>query len=200
MNMEEPEIVNNSEKETGINETENVEETSEETSVDKKEQHAAELQEMNDKYMRLYAEFDNYKKRVNKDKEELIKYANEGIIYQLLPVVDNLEMALRHSDHNTSSGLVQGVENTLREFLRTLEKFGLTPIEALNKPFDPALHEAMCVIERKDIEENLVVEEFRKGYIFKEKVLRPSLVSVSKRPKVKDENKTEEIRIIEEGS
>jgi len=196
MYMEEPEIADNSQKESGINETENVEETT----VDKKVQSAAELQEMNDKYIRLYAEFDNYRKRVNKDKEELIKYANEGIIYQLLPVIDNLEMALKHSNDNTSSGLVQGVENTLREFLRTLEKFGLNPIEAVNKPFNPSLHEAMCVIERKDIEENLVVEEFRKGYIFKEKVLRPSLVSVSKRPKFKDEEKTEEIRIIEEGS
>jgi molecular chaperone GrpE len=180
--MEEPEIANNSKEEAGIDETENVEKTT----VDKKVQLSAELQEMNDKYIRLYAEFDNYRKRVNKDREELIKYANEGIIYQLLPVIDNLEMALKHSNDSTSSGLVQGVENTLREFLRTLEKYGLTPIAAVNKPFDPSLHEAMCVIERKDIEDNLVVEEFRKGYIFKEKVLRPSLVSVSKRPKVKD--------------
>jgi molecular chaperone GrpE len=116
--MEEPEIANNSKEEAGIDETENVEETT----VDKKVQLSAELQEMNDKYIRLYAEFDNYRKRVNKDREELIKYANEGIIYQLLPVIDNLEMALKHSNDSTSSGLVQGVENTLREFLRTLEK------------------------------------------------------------------------------
>jgi molecular chaperone GrpE len=155
-----------------------------------------ELRQINDKYLRLYAEFENYKKRVNKDKDELIKYANERLIYQILPVIDNLEMALKHSNDDTSSGLIQGVENTLREFLRTLEKFGLIPIEALNKPFDPSLHEAMNVITREDIEENMVVEEFRKGYIFKEKVLRPSLVSVSKRPEVK----TEEVRIIEEGS
>lgn len=194
--MEEPEIANNSKEEAGIKETEKVEITP----VDKMEQLTAELQEMNDKYIRLYAEFDNYRKRVNKDKEELIKYANEGIIYQLLPVIDTLEIALKHSNDETSSGLIQGVENTLREFLRTLEKFGLTPIEAVNKSFDPSLHEAMCVIERKDIEENLVVEEFRKGYIFREKVLRPSLVSVSKRPEVKDKEKTEEIRIIEEGA
>jgi len=194
--MEEPEIANNSKGEAGIKETEKVEITP----VDKMEQLTAELQEMNDKYIRLYAEFDNYRKRVNKDKEELIKYANEGIIYQLLIVIDTLEIALKHSNDKTSSGLIQGVENTLREFLRTLEKFGLTPIEAVNKPFDPSLHEAISVVEQNDIKENLVVEEFRKGYIFKEKVLRPSLVSVSKRPEVKDEEKTEEIRIIEEGS
>lgn len=197
-NMEEPEITKNTSKdESGIKETEVIEETS----VDKKEEQLIpELQEINDKYLRLYAEFENYKKKVNKDKDELIKYANEGLIYQLLPVIDNLEMALKHANDDTSSGLVQGVENTLREFLRTLEKFGLTLIEAVNKPFDPSLHEAMCVVAREDIEENIVVEEFRKGYIFRGKVIRPSLVSVSKRPEVKDEEKTEKIRIIEEGS
>jgi len=196
--MEEPEITKNTSKEeAGIKETEVIEETS----VDKKEQQLIpELQEINDKYLRLYAEFENYKKKVNKDKDELIKYANEGLIYQLLPVIDNLEMALKHTNDDTSSGLVQGVENTLREFLRTLEKFGLTHTEAVNKPFDPSLHEAMCVVAREDIEENIVVEEFRKGYIFRGKVIRPSLVSVSKRPEVKDEEKTEKIRIIEEGS
>lgn len=198
--MEEPEINKETsslnKEDAGIKETEAIEETS----VDKKERLTAELQEMNDKYLRLYAEFENYKKRINKDKEELIKYANERLVYQLLPVIDNLEMALKHSNDDSSSELIQGVENTLREFLRTLGKFGLTPVEAVNKPFDPSLHEAMCVVERVDIEENIVVEEFRKGYIFKEKVLRPSLVSVSKRPEIKDEEKTEEIRIIEEGS
>jgi len=196
--MEKPEKTKNNYKdESGIKETEVIEETS----VDKKEEQLIpELQEINDKYLRLYAEFENYKKRVNKDKDELIKYANEMLLYQILPVIDNLEMALKHSNDDTSSGLVQGVENTLREFLRTLEKFGLTLIEAVNKPFDPSLHEAMCVVVREDIKENIVVEEFRKGYIFKEKVLRPSLVSVSKRPEVKNEEKTEKIRIIEEGS
>ncbi len=183
---------NNSKEESNLKETELVEETS----VEEKENLVSQLQEMNDKYLRLYAEFENYKKRVNKEKDELIKYANENLVYQLLPIIDNLEMALKHSDNNTSSGLIQGVENTLREFQRTLEKFGLMTIEALNKPFDPSMHEAMSVAKREDIEENIVVEEFRKGYIFREKVIRPSLVSVSKKP----DNKKEEVRVIEEGS
>ncbi|MEW6216052.1 MAG: nucleotide exchange factor GrpE, partial [Nitrospirota bacterium] len=154
----------------------------EEVSVDEKERLTAELQEINDKYLRLYAEFENYKKRVNKDKDELLKYGNESLLYELLPVIDNLEMALKHSSNEISAGLIQGVEITLRELLRTLEKFGLTPIEATGKPFDPLIHHAMTLVEREDIEEKIVVEEFRKGYMFKDKVLRPSLVAVSKRP------------------
>lgn len=157
-------------------------ETVEEIPVEEKERLTAELQEMNDKYLRLYAEFENYKKRVNKDKEELVKYGNEKLIYELLPVIDNLEMALKHSTNETSEGLVQGVEITLKEFLKTLEKFGLTPIEATGKPFDPSVHHAMTLIEKEDIGEKIVVEEFRKGYMFRDKVLRPSLVAVSKRP------------------
>lgn len=141
-----------------------------------------ELQELKDKYLRLYAEFDNYRKRVLKDKEELIKYSNESLLYELLPVIDNLELAVKHSSNNVSQGLVQGVEITLKEFQRVLEKFGITPISALGKRFDPSLHHAMTQVEREDTDEKTVVEEFRKGYMFRDKVLRPSLVAVSKKP------------------
>lgn len=154
----------------------------EEVPVDEKDRLTAELQEINDKYLRLYAEFENYKKRVNKDKEELVKYGNESLLYELLPVIDNLEMALKHASNNVSSGLVQGVEITLKELQRILEKFGLIAIEANNKPFDPLVHHAMTQIERDDIDEKIVVEEFRKGYMLRDKVLRPSLVAVSKKP------------------
>ena len=140
------------------------------------------LQAMNDKYVRLYAEFENYKKRVQKDKSELIKYGNESLLYELLSVIDNLEMALQHSSDSVSSGLVEGVEITLKELKRILEKFGLTEIEAEGKLFDPAVHHAMSHLERDDIDENIVIEEYRKGYKLQDKVLRPSFVAVSKRP------------------
>ncbi|MEW6419463.1 MAG: nucleotide exchange factor GrpE [Nitrospirota bacterium] len=153
----------------------------EEAIVDEKERLSAELQEINDKYLRLYAEFENYKKRVNKDKEELVKYGNESLLYELLPVIDNLEMALKHASNNVSEGVVQGVEITLKELQKTLEKFGLSVIEATGKTFDPAIHHAMSVVEREDIEENIVVEELRKGYMFRDKVLRAPLVTVSKK-------------------
>lgn len=141
----------------------------------------AELAETKDKYLRLYAEFENYKKKVQKDREDLIKYSNESLLYELLPALDNLEMALRHSAEANSESLIKGVENTFREFVRILEKFGLKSIDALGKPFDPAYHHAMSQVEKDDVEDNTVVEEFRKGYLYNEKVLRPSLVAVSKK-------------------
>jgi len=150
--------------------------------VDDKQRLTAELREMNDRYLRLYAEFENYKKRVNKDKEELIKFGNESLLFELLSVIDHLEMALKHASSDVSSGLIQGVEITLKELKKTLEKFGLVEIEAAGKPFDPMVHHAMSRIERDDIDDNMVVEEFRKGYMLKDKVLRPSLVAVSKKP------------------
>lgn len=147
------------------------------------------LAELNDKYLRLYAEFDNYKKRVQREKEDLIKYSNEDILYHLLPVIDNLEMALKHSTDTVSEALVKGVEITLREFQRVTEKFGLVPIPATGKPFDPSVHHAMSQVERTDVEDKTVVEEFRKGYMFNGKVLRPSMVAVSKRPAEETETK-----------
>jgi len=158
---------------------------------DEQEQRSAEMQSAHDKYMRLYADFENYRRRISRDKEELIKYGNENLLSELLPVIDNLEMALKHASHDIASGLVQGVEITLKELKRTLEKFGLSSIEAEGKPFDPMVHHAMTQMERDDVDDKTVVEEFRKGYMFKDKVLRPSLVAVSK--------KTSENQIQEEG-
>ncbi|MCE5312316.1 MAG: nucleotide exchange factor GrpE [Nitrospiraceae bacterium] len=143
-----------------------------------------ELEEAKDKYLRLYAEFENYKKKALKDREELIKYSNESLVYELLSVIDNLEMALKHigDENGALETLKKGVENTHRELLRTLEKSGLKEIEASEKTFDPAYHHAMSTEENADLEPDTVVEEFRKGYMYKDKVLRPSLVKVSKRP------------------
>ena len=168
-----------------------------ETLCDKEDILTTEIKAMNDKYLRLYAEFENYKKKVQKDKEELVKYANEKFIFELLPVLDSLEMAVEHARNEKNGGIVQGVDNTLKEFLRTLNKFGLTPIEAMGKPFDPSVHHAMSVVEREDVEENRVVEVFRKGYMLKDKVIRAPLVGVSKKP---SDGKEEEIEIIEEES
>lgn len=149
-------------------------------------------EDMNNKYLRLYAEFDNYKKRVNKDKEELAKYGNESLIYELLPVIDSLELALKHAAEEPLAGIVQGVEMTLKELLRTLEKFGLTKIDAAGKTFDPSIHHAMTQVEREDLEEKMVAEELRTGYLYRDKVLRPSLVAVSIRPQNKTEDQKSE--------
>jgi molecular chaperone GrpE len=135
--------------------------------------------ELNSKYLRLYADFENFRKRVNKDKEDLVRYSNESLLYELLPAIDNLELALKHASGEVNSGLVQGVEVTLKELQRTLEKFGLVRIEVAGKPFDPAVHHAMSQVERADMDEKMIAEEFRAGYKYREKVLRPSLVAVS---------------------
>jgi molecular chaperone GrpE len=156
-----------------------------------KDQLATELKEANEKHLRLYAEFDNYRKRVNKDKEELIKYGNERLLHELLPFIDHLEMALKHASSESSSGVVEGVEITLKGLRKTLEKFGLTVIEAEGKPFDPSIHHAISQVEREDVDENIVVEELRKGYMLKDKVLRASLVAVSKKP-VQNQEKVKE--------
>ncbi len=160
-----------------------------------------ELDEVNDKYLRLYAEFENYRKRMIKEKEDLHKYGSESVVYELLPVIDNLELALSHVKSDTEDSLVQGVNMTLKELKRTLGKFGLSKIESQGKPFDPQYHHAMAQIERDDVEEKTVVEEFRKGYIFKDRVMRPSLVSVSKKPGIsynEPEEKEKTIDIKEE--
>lgn len=141
------------------------------------------LSESNDKYVRLYAEFENYKKFTARSKEEQLKYANENLIKDLLTVIDHLELALQHSSNNEiSNSLAEGVELTLKELKTALEKYGLTDIEALGVPFDPSVHHAIAQVETEDTENNIVVKEFRKGYMFKDRVLRAALVGVSKKP------------------
>jgi molecular chaperone GrpE len=139
-------------------------------------------QDWNDRYLRLYAEFENYKKRVSREKEDLVNYGNETLLYELLPAIDHLELALKHASRDSDSGVVQGVEITLKELQRTLEKFGLRRIESTGKGFDPAVHHAMTQVERGDMDEKMVAEEFRAGYMYRDKVLRPSLVAVSVKP------------------
>ncbi len=155
-------------------------------------QEKSEIEELNNKYLRLYAEFDNYKRRVNKDKEEQAKYGNESLVYELLPIIDNLELALKHASEEVQTGLMQGVEMTLKELQRTLEKFGVSKIEAAGKEFDPSVHHAMAQVKREDLEEKMVAEELRAGYFYRDKVLRPSLVTVSVKPQTKAQDQTSE--------
>jgi len=166
---------------------------------DQDEQHKSAVSsgadEINGKYLRLYADFENYRKRVNKDKEDLIRYGNESLLYELLPAIDNLELALKHTSGEVNSGLVQGVEVTLKELQKTLEKFGLSRIDAAGKPFDPAVHHAMSQVERDDIDEKLIAEEFRAGYRYRDKVLRPSLVAVSVKAQKQQNDATDAVEI-----
>jgi len=147
----------------------------------KVEEKEKEVREHNDRLLRIAADFDNYKKRAAREKEEWIKFANEDLIKSILPFVDNLERAVNHSEKTEDiQSLVEGIKLTLQQLLQTLYKFGVSPIESLGKPFDPAVHEAMLVVETDQQEANRVVEEFQKGYLLNNRLLRPATVSVSK--------------------
>jgi len=145
------------------------------------EEKAKELKEEHDRLLRVAADFDNYKKRAAREKEEWTKFANEDLIKSILPFIDNLERAINHAEKVEDTGvLIEGVRLTLQQILQTLSKFGVTPIESLGKPFDPTIHEAMLVVETDQHEPNHVVEEFQKGYFLSNRLLRPATVSVSK--------------------
>jgi len=149
------------------------------------------LSELNDKYLRLYAEFENYKRFAAKQKEDQLKYANESLLKDLLTVIDHLELALQHSsDDKVLDPLAKGVEMTLKELKTLMERYGLVSIDAIGKPFDPNIHHAMSQIENDEVDENTVIEEFRKGYMLKERLLRAPLVGVSKKIS-KEPNKSE---------
>jgi len=142
-----------------------------------------EFKEHHDRLLRLAADFDNYKKRAAREKEDWAKFANEELIRAILPFIDNLERALNHAQKVTDTGvLIEGVRLTVQQLLQTLNKFGLSSIQSVGKPFDPALHEAMLVVETDKQEPNQVVEEFQKGYLLNDRLLRPATVSVSKTP------------------
>jgi molecular chaperone GrpE len=149
----------------------------------KVEEKEKEVKEHHDRLLRVAADFDNYKKRAAREKEEWVKFANEDLIKSILPFVDNLERALNHSEKTEDiQSLIEGIKLTIQQFLKILNKFGVSPIESLGKPFDPTMHEAMLVVETDQHEPNQVVEEFQKGYLLNDRLLRAATVSVSKLP------------------
>ena len=149
----------------------------------KQQLEAAELEAKNnyDRLLRQTAELDNFKKRTARERDEAIRFANELLIKELLPVVDNLERAVAHaSGGGNGKPLVEGVELVLRQFLNVLTRHGTVQILTIGQPFDPSKHEAMSQVESDDHEPNSIVEEFQKGYTFQDRLLRPALVSVAK--------------------
>jgi molecular chaperone GrpE len=129
---------------------------------------------------RLQADFDNYRKRTQKEKTELIKYASERLVAELLPVLDNFDRAVSAAKVNPDfTSFSQGVEMILRQMQTALSKEGLRAMDAVGQPFDPNLHEAVLRVDSEEHPENTVVEELQKGYYLKEKVLRPCMVKIS---------------------
>lgn len=128
---------------------------------------------------RLKADFDNYRRRMMQEQGRWQEQAVGRFLAQLLPVLDNLERALQAGDGAGHEVLRQGLEMTLRQFRDTLAGEGVSAVEAAGRPFDPACHEAMARVEGEGYEEDTVVEEFQKGYLYKGSVLRPALVKVA---------------------
>jgi len=143
-----------------------------------------ERDELKDKLLRMAADTDNYKKRAEREKAEHLKRANENLVRDLLPVLDNLERALEHAveDEGPGKALTQGLELTYQELWKVLERFGLERVESLGRAFDPEYHEAMMQEEDPDAESGTVIRELQRGYLFQQRLLRPAMVVVSKRP------------------
>ncbi|MCB2191644.1 MAG: nucleotide exchange factor GrpE [Deltaproteobacteria bacterium] len=148
------------------------------------EELVAQVAELKERALRQAADLDNYKKRTEREKSEFLKRANEGLVKDLLPVLDNLERALASARENPQSdqNLMQGVEMVHGELIKTLNRYGLEPVESLGQAFDPDLHEAMMQQEDPEQEENTVLAEAQKGYTFEGRLLRPAMVVVSRKP------------------
>lgn len=141
-----------------------------------------ELKNCNDQKLRLAAEFENFKKRMEREKSEFQKYVLEGFSLELLPFLDNLERAMQAAkDSNDINKLLEGLELTVSSFFKSVERFGLKPFESENKPFDYNFHEALCTEDSPHHDDDCVIKELVKGYCLNEKVLRPAKVIVCKK-------------------
>jgi len=144
----------------------------------------AEAQKNWDLYLRERADLENFRRRAQREKEDLSRFANENIIREIIPVVDNLERAVAHArqEGGDNEGLLQGVEMTLSMFAKALDKFGVTPIKTIGEPFDPSRHEAIGQVESTEHAPNTVVHEMQKGYLLSSRLLRPAMVMLAKAP------------------
>jgi len=152
-----------------------------------------ESEEIMDKYLRVSADLENYKKRASREMDDLRKYANQSLVKDLLPVLDNLELAVKSSKEteNGDDHLIDGVELIRKEILKVFEKFNIQQIDALGKAFDPRFHEAVMREETSKYNENTVINELQKGYLMHDRLVRPSMVVVAM-PKNKKSDQNED--------
>ncbi len=149
---------------------------------DKSEELKKQIQELEDKVLRQSAEFANYKKRREEETARMLKYSNEDIVKELLPIIDNFERAIDMDDDNLEdevSKFLSGFKMIYCNMNQILEKYGVTEIEALHKEFDPNIHQAVMTEARDGVESGIVIEVLQKGYRLKDRVIRPSMVKVS---------------------
>lgn len=146
---------------------------------DKKDSKDEKIEELNDRLIRSMAEFDNFRKRSEKEKAQMFEVGAKDIIEKILPVVDNFERGLGVvTEEEKSSAFVQGIEKIYKQLVDVLEAAGVKPIEAVGKEFDPNFHNAVMHTEDEELGENIVAEEFLKGYTYRDSVVRHSMVKV----------------------
>ncbi|HOJ51284.1 MAG TPA: nucleotide exchange factor GrpE [Syntrophales bacterium] len=142
-----------------------------------------------DRYLRAMAELDNFRKRTAREKEELVRFGNENLLRDILPLIDNLDRALAHAEASENfAAFKDGLLMVRDQFMRTLEKHGLSCIECVSKEFDPNYHEALFQVDSPHHNHNQVVEELEKGYLLHGKLLRPAKVSVCKKTESSADN------------
>lgn len=150
--------------------------------VNELEKAQQEAEKAKDTMLRLAAEFENYKRRMERERSIALKYAEESLVKELLPAIDNLERAIEQGkeSHNVED-LLAGVELTHKGLMAALEKFEVAPMESIGEPFDPNHHEALAMEESDDMDANSVLKEFQKGYKYKDRLIRPAKVVVAKK-------------------
>jgi molecular chaperone GrpE len=142
-----------------------------------------EIKSLNDRLLRVLAEFENYKKRSTKEKSELLQYATDEMSREMLRTVDTLELAIKHArETSQAEGIIEGIEMTLKQLLKSLERFGVSGFNSQGEKFDPNRHEAMLQVESADNEPNTIIDEAQKGYFLRDRLLRPAQVTVTKEP------------------
>ena len=175
------EETDDTEKETGNDENADVTDKEKEPEEEKKDPKDAKIEELNDKVMRQMAEFDNFRKRTEKEKEQMFEVGAKSIIEKILPIIDNFERALEMAGSNEEEKqdpFMDGMEMVYRQLMDELEKAGVKPIEAVGKDFDPEYHNAVMQEEGEEGQSGKVIKELQKGYMYRDSVVRHSMVSV----------------------
>ncbi len=150
------------------------------TRKEKKDKKDQKIEELNDRIMRLMAEYDNYRKRTDKEKSSMFEMGAKSIVEKIIPVIDNFERGFATvSDSDKDDPFVKGMDKVYSQFVTTLEEAGVKPIEAVGQEFDPDIHNAVMHVEDASLGDNIVAEELQKGYMYKDSVVRYSMVKVA---------------------
>ena len=159
-------------------------------------QEVGQARQQEEKVLRIQADFENSRKRLEREKQEFIRFANEGLITNLLNVVDDLErtLELAQDKREDFSAFLKGVEMILAHLYDLLKKQGLVPMESKGKIFNPSFHEALLKAETDDFPENTIVEELQKGYLLNDRVIRTAKVKVAKRPEIREQKSEDRVR------